>query len=81
MVPNTAYGLAGRWVDHGVAAMPSNGEEILARLEGGKKGKQVGEVPHQRIVLQGSAAIGSRWCSGGFGVVQQWSTSLLRGDS
>ena len=52
-----------------------------SRAEGGKKGKQVGEVPHQRVVLQGSAAIGSRQCSGGFGVVQRWSTSLLRGDS
>jgi len=51
------------------------------RAEGGKKGKRVGEAPHQRIVLQGSAAIGSQRCSGGFGVVQRWSTSLLRGDS
>jgi len=41
-----------------------------SRAEGGKKGKQVGEVPHQRVVLQGSAAIGSLLCSGGFGVVQ-----------
>ena len=40
MVPNTAYGLTGWRVDHGVAALPSNGEEILARAEGGKKGHQ-----------------------------------------
>ena len=40
MVRNTAYGLAGRRVNNGVAALPCNDEEILARAEGGKKGKQ-----------------------------------------
>ena len=27
LVSNTAYGTAGRRVDHGVAALPNNGEE------------------------------------------------------
>jgi len=45
MVPNTAYGLAGRRVDHGVAALSSNGEEILAR-----RGRKEGETRLARVL-------------------------------
>ena len=65
MVSNTAYGTVGRRFNHGVAALPNNGEVILTRAEGGRKGNKLGKVPHQRVVLQGRAGIGDRRCSGG----------------
>ena len=72
MVSNTAYGTVGRRFNHGVAALPNNGEVILTRAEGGRKGNKLGKVPHQRVVLQGRAGIGDRRCSGGNPAVQAW---------
>mgnify|MGYP007043956880 CR=1 FL=1 len=45
MVSNTAYGTVGRRFNHGVAALPNNGEVILTRAEGGRKGNKLGKVP------------------------------------
>jgi len=70
LVSNTAYGTVGRRFNHGVAALPNNGEVILTRAEGGRKGNKLGKVPHQRVVLQGRAGIGDRRCSGGNPAVQ-----------